>query len=84
MAKNIHKGSELRNISETWDENERKRASGNAPDNDDISAGTNSNLDQVIKEEASAYDQQNKEEQLLSGDRATVNDDANDASGEEE
>lgn len=78
MAKGIHKGSELRNVSETWDENERKRAGSQAPGWDDAAhedtAGGN-NLQQVIKEEAAEYDQDHKEDRLLGGERASVNDD---------
>jgi hypothetical protein len=35
---------------------------------------TDENLERVIKEESSEYDNANKEERLLSGDRASVND----------
>ncbi|HEY1113927.1 MAG TPA: hypothetical protein VGE66_10205 [Chitinophagaceae bacterium] len=78
MAKGIHKGSELRNVSETWDENERKRAGSHAPGRDDPAsddtAGGN-DLQQVIKDEAAEYDQDHKEDRLLGGERASVNDD---------
>ena len=76
MAKGIHKGSELNNVSETWDQNERQRESGNAPrreDTDEVSGGND--LEQVIKEEAAEYDNVNKEDRLLSGERASINDD---------
>ena len=75
MAKEIHKGSELRNVSETWDENERKREAGNAPIHEEV--GTGNSLEEVIKEEAAEYDQENKENRLLGGERASVNDDDN-------
>ncbi|MBD0368481.1 MAG: hypothetical protein M3342_08460 [Bacteroidota bacterium] len=79
MAKGIHKGTELNNISETWDENERKRAnSGNTPGREDAStdaAPEGNRLEQLIKEEASEYDNANKEDRVLSGERASVNDD---------
>lgn len=75
MAKNIHKGTELNNVKETWDQNERKRSNAGTS-----SPTTSENLEQEIKEEASEYENVNKEERLLSGDRASVNDDEN-ASG---
>lgn len=72
MAKGIHKGTELNNIQETWNENERRRAEG-----EDVGSqtGVGEDLQQVIREEAAEYDNDNKEDRLLSGDRATVNDD---------
>ncbi|HEY1114334.1 MAG TPA: hypothetical protein VGE66_12265 [Chitinophagaceae bacterium] len=75
MAKGIHKGTELNNIQETWNENERRRAAG-----EDVGrqTGVGEELQQVIREEAAEYDNNNKEERLLSGDRATINDDRND------
>jgi hypothetical protein len=78
MAKNIHKGTEYNNINETWDQNEKRRESGAAPRLDDTSsdrATTDNDLQQVIQEEAAEYDNANKEERILGGDRATVNDD---------
>lgn len=68
MSKNIHKGSEFNNIRETWKENEKQQVNTNAP------STTDENLERVIKEESSDYDNANKEERLLSGDRASVND----------
>jgi hypothetical protein len=68
MAKNIHKGTELNNVKETWDENEKKQLNTPGPSN------TDENLDRVIKEESSEYDSANKEERLLTGDRGSVND----------
>jgi hypothetical protein len=72
MAKGIHKGTELNNIQETWNENERRRAAG-----EDVGrqTGIGEDLQQVIREEAAEYDNDNKEDRLLSGDRASVNDD---------
>lgn len=79
MAKNIHKGNELSNISETWDQNERNKVSGNAPggagSTENTAATGNEDLDQVIKEEASEYDHAKKEDRLMGGERATLNDD---------
>lgn len=68
MAKNIHKGSEFSNIKETWNENEKERVNTNAP------SSTDENLEQIIEEESSEYENANKEERLLTGDRASVND----------
>lgn len=84
MAKQIHKGSELINVSETWEENERKRQEGSLPAREEpVSADTgNTELDRVVREEAAAYDQENKEDKLLGGDRATVNDDADGPPGD--
>lgn len=78
MAKGIHKGSELKNISETWDQNERNRESGNVPGSlrsatyDDTEGN---DLERVVKEEAAEYDNANKEDRILGGERASVNDD---------
>jgi hypothetical protein len=68
MAKNVHKGTELNNVKETWDENEKKQVNTPGP------STTDENLDRVIKEESSEYDSANKEERLLTGDRGSVND----------
>ncbi|MCW3112597.1 MAG: hypothetical protein JWR18_993 [Segetibacter sp.] len=73
-----HKGTEFNNIIETWEQNERDRESGKIAGKDDVAAkepASSSDLEQVIKQEATEYDNENKENQLLSGDRATVNDD---------
>lgn len=80
MAKNIHKGTELSNVSETWEQNERNRQTGSALEriNTTVPEEPSGNrLDLVIREEAAEYDAGNKEERLLSGDRATLNDDDN-------
>lgn len=68
MSKNIHKGTEFNNIKETWKENEKEQVNTNAP------STTDENLERVIEEESSEYDSANKEERLLGGDRASVND----------
>lgn len=78
MENNIHKGTDLNNVRETWDQNERQRANENSTGTegntlDDAAAGTE--LEQLIKQEASEYDNVNKENRILGGDRATVNDD---------
>jgi len=75
MAKGIHKGTEFTNINETWNQNERNRPEGNAAGQDSNVAADRDDLNQTIKEEAAEYDAANKEERLLGGDRATLNDD---------
>lgn len=68
MPRNIHKGTELNNVRETWEQNERQHISKpSAPGADD--------LERVIENEATEYDNANKEERLLGGERATVDDD---------
>jgi hypothetical protein len=48
-----------------------------------IAAGLPNDLEETIKEEAAAYDNANKEERLLDGERASVNDSrSNGSSGE--
>lgn len=77
MAKATHRVTGLNNVSETWDRNEQKRSEENAAENDmentEIPAA--SELDRVVRDEAAEYDNDNKEERLLGGDRATRNDD---------
>jgi len=68
MAINIHKGTELNNVKETWNENEKKQVNTTAPSTND------EELDRVIKKESSEYDSANKEERLLTGDRGSVKD----------
>lgn len=78
MPRETRRVTGLKNVSETWDQNEQKRAAGGAPsepgtENEDMASA--SELDRVIREEAAAYDLENNEERLLGGDRATRNDD---------
>jgi hypothetical protein len=70
MPKNIHKGTELNNVRETWERNEKEDANDGSP------TTTDNNLKRIIEEEASEYDSANKEERLLDGDRASVNDES--------
>jgi hypothetical protein len=83
MANNTHKGSEFNNVSETWDQNERKRNNGNGPADDNAANETApaGGLEQVIRREATEYDTESAEDRLLGGNRATFNDatDANDS-----
>ena len=68
MPKNIHRGTELNNVRETWEQNEKNEINTNAP------STTDESLEEIIEEEASEYDNSDKEERLLSGDRASLND----------
>ena len=86
MESSTHKGSELNNVSETWDKNERLREKGNvAGTGGDTSGelGPENELEQLIKQEASEYDNENKENRILGGDRATVNDEQGNNASEE-
>ena len=72
----VHKGTELNNIKETWDQNERERGNDNpGTENTSDAATEGSDLQRSIQEEAAEYDNVNKEERILGGERATVNDD---------
>lgn len=86
MESNTHKGSELNNVRETWDQNERLRGKENTSGSDGSTSaneGPENELEQLIKQEAKEYDNENKENRILGGDRATVNDEpGNDASDE--
>ena len=77
MENSTHKGSEMKNVQETWDQNEKLRNEGNvsAVGSDATSTEPATEIDQVVKQEASEYDHDKKEDRLLSGERATLNDD---------
>lgn len=69
MLNSIHKGTELNNVRETWERNEAADKQNNeSPDSD------RSDLQQTIKEEAEEYDNANKEQRVLDGERASVSD----------
>ncbi|HEY1021021.1 MAG TPA: hypothetical protein VGE06_01855 [Flavisolibacter sp.] len=72
----IHKGTELNNVRETWQQNEQNRQNENAPQR--INTGNSSHLDEDlqkdIQEGAAEYDRADKDDRLLGGDRASVND----------
>ena len=74
----IHKGSELKNVSDTWDQNERERQN-NDSSSSEKETSTNDDLDGLVKAAATEYDQANKEERVLDGERATINDGADKA-----
>ena len=81
MENSNHKGTEFNNVIETWDQNEKNlqndSASGAKSETPGEVAPANE-LEQLIKQEAAEYDGENKENRVLSGDRATVNDDVSD------
>lgn len=71
MAKTINnEGNEFNNIRETWNKNEKRRPNTGTP------STTSEKLERTIEEEASEYENANKEERLLSGDRASVDDES--------
>ena len=77
MENSTHKGSEMKNVQETWEQNEKLRAEGldtGSSTNNDNTAPTNE-IEQIVKQEASEYDNDRKENKLLGGERATLNDD---------
>lgn len=77
MESGEHKGTELNNVKETWDQNEKNLqndpSGSTTPTPPEIPATTE--LEQIIKDEAREYDNDNKEDRTLGGERATVNDD---------
>ena len=86
MESSNHKGSEYKNIVDTWDENERKSENANASGSESNAPGepaAGNDLEQLIKQEASEYDNVNKEDRILGGDRATINDDGGAISSDE-
>jgi hypothetical protein len=70
MSKSIHKGTELNNIRETWEQNEKEQTKTNGP------VTGNESLEKKIEKEAREYDDANKGDRLLGGERASVNDDS--------
>jgi len=71
MSKAIHKGTELNNVKETWEKNEEEKANAGAP------SAVGNDLQQTIRKEADEYDEANKGERILDGDRASVEDEKN-------
>ena len=72
MANTPHKGSELNNVKETWEQNEREAASRAGGTEEPALPGND--LQQVIKEEAAEYERSNNADNVLPGERATVDD----------
>lgn len=86
MENGTHKGSEFKNIIETWEENERRKEKEGLSGTEGTAtteASTGSDLDQLIKQEAAEYDNENKENRVLTGDRATINDEPGSNASEE-
>jgi hypothetical protein len=78
MENTHHKGSELKNVTDTWAENERILREENQlkeeikiPDE----APSGDELENIVRMESNEYDHSNKEDRLLGGERATMNDD---------
>jgi hypothetical protein len=69
---NIHKGTELNNVRETWEQNERNPDRGVQPER--VRFTSADDLQETVQREAADYDRTSKDDQLLGGDRATVND----------
>ncbi len=81
MENSTHKGTELNNVKETWDQNERNLQNtnpGGGEGNTSNEVIPEGDLDKLVKQEAAEYDNVNKEDRILSGERATVNDDETD------
>lgn len=73
MAKRLRKGGDYSNVSETWNENEAQRGEDTAADLGEAET-VSDDLQEIIAEEAAEYDEANKEDRLLDGERATVKD----------
>ena len=71
----IHKGTELNNVKETWQQNERSKEAGSINGNEDAAdqSTVSDEVKQAIKEEAAEYDNANKADRIMDGDRATIN-----------
>lgn len=69
-----HRGTELNNVKETWQQNEQQDARGARRINTDDPTTVSSDLQETIAAGAAEYDNANKEDRLLDGDRASVND----------
>ena len=80
MENNNQTGSEYNNIIETWEQNEKRKENEDSNKTKDTTANealSTNHLEQTIKNEAAEYDNVNKEDRVLGGDRATVRDDEN-------
>jgi hypothetical protein len=76
MSKSIHKGTELNNVKETWQENEYNRGGkGESGRQTDADEPAQNDLQQTIEEEAASYDNENKADRVLPGERASISDD---------
>jgi hypothetical protein len=73
----VHKGTELSNVAETWNQNEQLRKNeNNRLSEDDMATtpGVSDELAETIRQEATEYDNTSHEDRLLDGERATLND----------
>jgi len=70
MANAIHKGTELNNVKETWEQNEKNRQHRGF-DADDQTA-IPEDLKQVVKEEAAEYDNTHNDRSTADSERASV------------
>ena len=59
MSEHIHKGTELNNVRETWEQNEKEQTRTNRP------VIANESPEDKIQEEARQYDDANKQDRLL-------------------
>lgn len=80
MAKGVRKGSDYRNVGETWDKNEREREGSSRSGREDAATGGKSkenDLERAVRESAEEYDDGNLDDKVMGGERASVNDDPN-------
>ena len=61
MANRIKRGSELNNVKETWEANERTQGDSSNRAAEEVPAA--SELDRVVREEAAAYDETSNEDE---------------------
>jgi midasin (ATPase involved in ribosome maturation) len=82
MENTSHKGTEFNNVQETWNQNERNLQNGTGAGSGSVADETapKNELEELIRQEATEYDNANKEDRILDGDRATVNDEDTDVS----
>lgn len=71
MANHLQRGKEWVNVSETWRENAARSSEDSQAGEP---TGVSDDLQQTIEEESAEYDAANKEDRLLGGDRASVDD----------
>ena len=70
----FHKGSELNNVKETWEQNERIPDRGVQPE--PVRNTAADDIQETIQREAADYDRTSIDENLLGGERASVNDES--------
>jgi hypothetical protein len=84
MKNSPHKGTEFNNVQETWNQNERNLQNGTAPGAGSVAdePAPKTELEKLVKLEAAEYDNANKEDRILDGDRATVTDENTETSSD--